>query len=40
MKHFLLTLTLVCVTGLSFAQETIIIPDTLDNEWATTGYLA
>ncbi len=39
MKHFLLTLTLVCVTGLSFAQETIIIPDTLDNEWAVTWVL-
>ncbi|MCR9133778.1 MAG: DUF3078 domain-containing protein [bacterium] len=39
MKQFLLTLTLVCVTGLSFAQETIIIPDTLDNEWAVTWVL-
>lgn len=39
MKHLLLTFTLVCVTGLSFAQETIIIPDTLDNEWAVTWVL-
>ncbi|MBO6794855.1 MAG: DUF3078 domain-containing protein [Balneolaceae bacterium] len=39
MKQLLLALVTLGVTSLSYAQETIIIPDTLDNEWATTWVL-
>ncbi len=39
MKQLLLALAILGVSSLSYAQETIIIPDTLDNEWATTWVL-